>query len=72
MTDLIVDKPKYTIEWCGRDYQVSSKKMMYGGFDSIRDARKYMNVVVNDFEEQLPYGNNRRNFLIVNAPKNNN
>lgn len=71
MIDLIVDNPKYTIEWCGRDYQVSSKKMMYGGFDSIRDARKYMNVVVDDFEEQLPYGNSKRNFSIINAPKNN-
>lgn len=65
MIDLIVDKPEYVIEWCGRDYQVSSSTMMYGGFDSIRDARKYMNVVVDDFEESLPYGNMRRNFKIV-------
>lgn len=65
MIDLIVDEPKYVIEWSGRDYQVSSSTMMYGGFDSIRDARKYMNVVVDDFEESLPYGNMRRNFKIV-------
>ena len=69
MIDLIVNTPKYTIEYNGRDYQVSSNTVMYGGFDSIRDARKYMNVVVNDFEEQLAYGNSRRNFKIIGGIK---
>lgn len=65
MIDLIVDNPKYTIEQNQRDWQVSSKNKMYGGFDSIRDARKYMNLLENDFEEKLPYGNMRRNFKII-------
>ena len=65
MIDLIVDAPKYTIDFNGRDYQVSDAKTMYGGFDSIRDARKYMNLLKDDFETQLTYGNMQRNFKII-------
>jgi hypothetical protein len=66
MIDLIVDKPKYTVEKLPRgDYLVSSDSVLYGTFDSIRDLRKYMGVVVDDFEYQLPYGNMQRNFKVV-------
>jgi hypothetical protein len=66
MIDLIVNEPKYTVEKLERgDYLVSSKDMMFGSFDSVRDLRKYMNVVVDDFEKQLAYGNMERNFKVV-------
>ena len=66
MIDLIVDTPRYTIEELSRgDYLVTDNANSYGTFDSIRDARKYMNLLTKDFEEQLPYGNMRRNFKIT-------
>lgn len=68
MIDLVVDNPKYRVEKLTRgDYLVSSDSTSYGSFDSIRDLRKYMNLLVEDFEEQLPYGNSRRNFEIIEA-----
>ena len=66
MIDLIVNTPRYTIEELARgDYLVTDSGNSYGTFDSIRDARKYMNLLTKDFEEQLPYGNMRRNFKIT-------
>lgn len=68
MIDLIVDEPKYTVEQLERGdylvYETASGGTMYGSFDSIRDLRKYMNLLVDDFEQQLAYGNSERNFII--------